>query len=325
MMTFIDFHHHARPARFWDALVSDGRTIHGGRPFPPRTDPEQTLRMMDEVGITMAILSSPDADALFADRSFALEHARPINDFYVEIVGRWPHRFGSLVCLPMPHVDLSLEEIRYGLDELKMDGVLLCSSYLGRYTGSPEFDPVLEELNRRGTTVLVHPVTPIGSEKYQVDIPPFLVEFIADTTRCLINCLNHDIPRRFPRIKLIFSHAGGAAPYLAPRIALMDTMANPKNTLTVREAQAKALAGLRSFYYDTALSAVDSIFSTLGDTVGLDRVVFGSDFPQSSPALVQATLDGVRQSAVLSVDQKQSISHRTLLRLLPGLKERLAK
>ncbi len=319
----IDFHHHARPMSFWDDMIARGQTIHGGRPLPPRTYPEQTVEMMDECGIAMAILSSPDADSLFVNRDFAIKNARPINDFFAQTVSRWPDRFGSLVCLPMPHVDLALEEIAYGLDVLKMDGVMLCTSYAGKYTGSKEFDPVMEELNRRGTTVLVHPVTPIHMDKFELTLPPFVVEFVADTTRCIINCLQNNIHTRFPDIKLVFSHAGGTAPYLAPRIALLDTMANPTNTLSIEESRVKALAGLRSFYYDTALSAVDSVFTTLRDTVGLERVVFGSDFPQSSKELVQATVDGVRHSKVLSDSEKAAISRTNLLRLLPHLNERL--
>lgn len=319
----IDFHHHARPASFWNALRARGRTSHAGVPFPPATEPEKTLRVMDDAGIAMAVLSSPDADTLFADRAFALETARPINEFYAGIVQRWPARFGALVCLPLPHVDLALDEIRYGLDVLKLDGVMLCTSYAGRYLGGPDFDPVLAELDRRGTTVLVHPVAPVGMDRFDLALPPYLVEFTADTSRCIINCLTHDVPRRFPNVKLVFSHAGGTAPYLAPRIALLDTMTNPANTLSIPESRAKALAGLRSFWYDTALSAVDSIFSTLADTVGLDRVVFGSDFPQSSPDLVQATVRGVAESTFLTAAQKSAIAQGTLLKLMPHLARRV--
>jgi hypothetical protein len=318
----IDFHHHARPASFWVALRSRGRTNHAGVPFPPATEPEKTLSMMDQTGIAMAVLSSPDADALFVDRAFAIETVRPINEFYAGIIARWPDRFGGLVCLPLPHVDLALEEIRYGMDELKLDGVMLCTSYEGRYLGGPEFDTILAELDRRACTVLVHPVTPVGMENFDLKLPPYLVEFTSDTSRCIINCLTHEVPRRFPNIKLVFSHAGGTAPYLAPRIALLDTMSNPANQLTIDQSRIKVLAGLQSFYYDTALSAVDPVFTMLRDTVGLDRVVFGSDFPQSSSTLVQATIDGLAQSKVLSDSEKFAIARGTLLKLMPHLSRR---
>lgn len=324
-MHLIDFHHHARPASFWDALRARGRSLHAGVPFPPATEPEKTLRVMDETDIAMAVLSSPDADNLFADRGFAQETARPINAFYADLVRRWPARFGALVCLPLPHVDLALAELDYALDVLGHDGVMLCTSYGGKYLGGPEFDPILAELDRRKATVLVHPVAPVGMDRFDLKLPPYLVEFTADTSRCIINCLTHDVPTRFPNVKLVFSHAGGTAPYLAPRIALLDTMTNPKNTLTIPESREKVLRGLRSFWYDTALTAVDPIFTMLKEVVGVDRVVFGSDFPQSSQDLVQKTVDGLKNSQVLTDAEKNAIGSGTIATLLPAMARRAAR
>jgi predicted TIM-barrel fold metal-dependent hydrolase len=321
----IDFHHHARPASFWDALRARGRTDHAGVPFPPATEPEKTLRVMDSAGIAMALLSSPDADALCADRDFAVETCRPINEFYASLMRKWPDRFGGLVCLPLPHVDLALEEIRHGLDVLKLDGVLLCTSYLGDYIGNPTFDPVLEELDRRGTTVLVHPVSPIHMDKFKLKLPPYLAEFTVDTTRCIINCLTHNVAERFPKVKLVFSHAGGTAPYLAQRIALLQNMHKVDPEISIPQSRENVRAGLRRFWYDTALSAVDPVFNMLREIVGIDRVVFGSDFPQSSPDLVVETAKGVAESKVLSATEKACIARDTMLELMPHLAERISR
>ena len=102
-------------------------------------------------------------------------------------------------------------------------------------------------------------------------------------------------------------------------------MVNTANTLTAEEAQARWLGMLRHFYYDTALSAVDPVFTMLRDTVGLDRVVFGSDFPQASPALVRANVRGLQDSKVLSSSEKSAIAQETILGLMPQLAERIAK
>jgi predicted TIM-barrel fold metal-dependent hydrolase len=318
-LPLIDFHHHGRPASFYKALNNRGITIFGGRGFPPASDPEATLAMMDRVGLSQVIISAPDAESLFSDKSFGQEQARSINEHFASMVKRWPNRFGAFVTLPMPHIQESLDEIKYGLDTLGFDGVLILSSCLGRYSGSAEFDPILEECNRRGTLVFVHPATPVGMDLLKINIPSFVLEFVNDTTRCITNMLMNDVPRRFPRIRFLFSHAGGNIPFLAPRLALLDLFANPDNTLTIPEARAKALAGIRNFYYDTALSAVDSVFSTLKDTVGLDRVVFGSDAPQAPESFVAATAQGLRESKVLSNEEKYAIAQGTGQRLLPRL------
>lgn len=319
----IDFHHHGRPASFYQELSRRGMTIFGGRPFPPASNPDATLAMMDRVGISQVIMSAPDAESVFADKAFGVQQSRSINEHFASMMKRWPDRFGAFVTLPMPHIQESLDELAYGMDALGFDGVLILTSYLGRYSGSAEFDPILEECNRRGTLVFVHPATPVGMDLLKVSIPSFVLEFVNDTSRCITHMLMNDVPRRFPRIRFLFSHAGGNIPYLAPRLALLDLFANPANTLTIPEAREKALAGIRGFYYDTALSAVDSVFSTLRDTVGLDRVVFGSDAPQAPESFVAATAQGLREASVLSEDEKYAIAQgtgRTLLpRLFPGV------
>lgn len=318
-LPLIDLHHHGRPASFYQALSKRGVTIFGGRPFPPASNPDATLAMMDRVGISQVIISAPDAESLFADKAFGMDQSRTINEHFASMVKRWPDRFGAFVTLPMPHVQESLDELAYGMDTLGFDGVLILSSYLGRYSGSREFDPILEECNRRGALVFVHPATPIGMDLLKIDIPSFVLEFVNDTTRCITNMLINDIPRRFPRIRFLFSHAGGNIPFLAPRLALLDLFANPDNQLSIPEAREKALAGIRNFYYDTALSAVDSVFSTLRDTVGLDRIVFGSDAPQAPETFVAASAQGLREAKVLSPEEKYAIAQGTAQTLLPRM------
>lgn len=316
----VDLHQHARPASFWQGLADKGYRIWGGRPFPPPWVPDQTLAMMDDTGIGFAVLSSPDADHAFSDLDFALRHARLINEFYAGLMARWPGRFGALVCPPMPHIDAALAEIAYGLDVLKLDGVCLLSSYAGgRYTGSPEFDPILEELDRRGAYCFIHPSVPAGLDLQAPNIPNFVLEFVNDTTRCIANFVQRGLHRRFPNVRFQFSHAGGNAPYLAARLALIELFGNPQSPTTVEAARAEVLEALRSFHYDIALSAVDPVLSMLVEVVGLDRIVFGSDFPQARPPFVQETARGLRQSAVLDASAKRAIAHGNACRLIPRL------
>lgn len=318
-LPLIDMHHHGRPPSFYEGLARRGMKIFGGRPFPPANVPANTIAMMDRVGLSHVIMSAPDAESVFADKDFGVEQCRLINEHFASMMSRWPDRFGAFVTLPMPHIDASLEELAYGMDTLGFDGVLIMSSYLGRYSGSPEFDPILEECNRRGALVFVHPATPIGMDQFQISIPSFVLEFVNDTSRCLTNMLMNDVHERFPRIRFLFSHAGGNIPFLAPRLALLDLFAKPDNKLSVEEARAKVLTALRGFYYDTALSAVDSVFGTLKDTVGLDRVVFGSDAPQAPESFVAASAQGLRESRLLSGDEKLTIAQSTAQTLLPRL------
>ena len=296
----IDVHHHARPSAFFEALAQSGRTSMAGRPFPPGWTEAGALAMMDENGIATALLSAPDADLLYRDRPIALRLSRLLNDLFGACKQTRPDRFGGFASLPMPHLDDALAEIAYALDEATLDGVMLSTSYDGTYLGDPSLDPLLAELDRRAAVVFVHPVSPMGRELLHLQNSPALLEYTFDTTRCIVNLLQRDVPARFPAIRFIFSHAGGAAPYLAERLAMLRTYLQPDQTRGAADDRADLLRLLRHFFYDTALSASMPVLTLLRDTVGLDRVLFGTDYPQAPPNVIPACAAGVRAAASLA-------------------------
>jgi predicted TIM-barrel fold metal-dependent hydrolase len=307
----IDFHHHARPQAFFDALAQCGKTTMGGRPFPPGWTVAGALALMDRVGIETALLSAPDADLLYRDRTIALRLSRLMNELFAETIAGRPLRFGAFASLPMPHLDDALRETTHALDVLTLDGVMLSTSYDGQFLGSPLFDPLLAELDCRACLVFVHPVSPAGMDRLALDFPASLLEYAFDTTRCIANLIRHRMPERFPRIRLIFAHAGGALPYLTARLSLMQHFLTAGHVMRPDEDRAAIVRGLRSFHYDMALSFSDEVLRLLGDVAGMDRIVFGSDYPQVPEAYIKATVDAVAQRA--------QISRGNALTLLPRL------
>lgn len=317
----IDFHHHARPQPFFDALAQIGRSTMGGRPFPPGWTVDGALAVMDRARIATAALSAPDADLLYRDRDIALRLSRLMNELFARAVTERPHRFSGLASLPMPHVDDTLSEIGYALDVLKLDGVMLSTSYDGHFLGSPKYDVLLGELDRRKALVFVHPVSPIGMDQLSLDFPASLMEYAFDTTRCIANLIRHRMPERFPGIRFIFSHAGGTLPYLVPRLSLMEYFMKPGRAMQVEEDRALIVRGLKSFYYDIALSASDAVVALLDTVVGADRLVFGSDYPQVPENYIKATADVAFHSKAITAEQRLKIVRGNGLALLPRLQK----
>ena len=108
-----------------------------------------------------------------------------------ELVADHPGRFGMFTALPMPHVDLALKEIEYGLDVLKADGVYLMTSYLDHWPGDKVFAPVFEELNRRKALIYTHPHSPYCCTRplKEIAMPDAMIEFGTDTTRAIANMI----------------------------------------------------------------------------------------------------------------------------------------
>ena len=143
------------------------------------------------------------------------EVARACNEFQARRVSAQQWRFGSFALLPLPDVDAALEELSYALDVLHLDGVGLFSSLGECYLGDPLLDPVFDELNRRAAVVFLHPTHCEAPARTRLRAPPFVVEYVFDTTRAIVNLIYSGTLKRCPNIRLIVAHGRGAAPFLA--------------------------------------------------------------------------------------------------------------
>ena len=135
------------------------------------------------------------------------------------MVADHPTRYGMFASLPLPDTSASLLELKYALDVLHAEGIVLMTNYRDRYLGDPDFAPIFDELNRRKAVVYVHPTTCGCNVDVLPDNPAALIEFPHDSTRTITSLLFSGTFSRCPDIRFIFSHAGGTLPFLANRIA----------------------------------------------------------------------------------------------------------
>src|SRR5258708_4317405 len=188
---------------------------------------EQSLSIMDANGISASVLSLPDS-ASHVKGPEACQLARRINEQLADIVSKHPTRFGAVATLPaLAATDGVLEELTYALDTLKLDGVATTTSTDDVYLGDTRYDPWLEEMNRRGVTLFVHPVPAKASRSLDLGVDVSLLEFMFDTTRMLINMVFSGAKKRFSNIKIISAHGGGTIPYLMTRIDPPDQVFVP--------------------------------------------------------------------------------------------------
>ncbi|QKV73798.1 amidohydrolase family protein [Amycolatopsis sp. Hca4] len=264
----IDVHQHLLPARYRAALESSGTTA-GGWPTPSWS-PGDATAMMDEAGIATGVLSISAPGVHFGDDAAARDLAREVNDFQAELVKDAPDRFGHFAVLPLPDFDGAVAEAVRALDELHADGVVLLSNARGRYLGDPAYEPLWTELAARRAVVFVHPAEPPIA---RLDgLPSPLLDFPFDTTRTALDLVAHGVFDRHPQLRIILSHAGGFLPFAAHRFT-GAAMFNPGTTPD------GILAGLRKFYFDTALSAAATSLPSLFAFAEPGHVLYGSDFP----------------------------------------------
>ena len=304
----IDSHHHIVPPFYEEATLAAGAGPTRGK-FPDWS-PQRGLDLMDANDIQASITSVSFPGVNFFPPAKARKMARQCNEYAAELSARWPERFGAFATVPMHNPRHAIEEIDYALDELKLDGVCLFTSYAGVYLGDPKFDPVFEALNHRKAVVYTHPAheTEVG-----LPYPGFMIEYTFDTTRAAANLMLTGATKRFPHVRIILSHAGGTLPYLAWRLHVASAISSK----IPQWSYEKIRRGLRHFWYDTALSAGPELMDCLISVVGPDRVVFGSDWPFGTASVVKESVKILSSPGFLSAAKRAEIARKNALALFP--------
>jgi len=290
----IDTHQHFFPKPYVEAIGMDALAAQMPNKKAPQWSPERAIAMMDAHGIEEGILSVSSVPA--AANSPRL--LRDCNESAAVLRTRYPGRFGSFASLPLPNVDASLKEVAYCLDELKVDGFIIFASYEGRYLGDEYFAPLWEELDRREAVAFIHPNDP--SYAIPPVAPASVLEFPFETTRTAASLIISGSMARYRGIRIILAHAGGALPYLLPRLSLSIAMMPG-----VAERVGDVRQAIRAFYFDTALSVGASTLTALAQVADPSRVRFGTDFPMAPDIVIASSVDGLDSLSVPGLSAAQ--------------------
>jgi 6-methylsalicylate decarboxylase len=309
----IDTHHHILPDFFWRETNSPQAPVGGLAPL--QWSKEAMISFMDDAGIDVAVMSVSTPGVHIGDSQRARSLARRCNELAAELVHERSDRLASFACIPLPDIDASLEELSYAFDVLGLDGLVLFTNSNGVYLGDAALEPVFEELERRKAVVFVHPNPSPDAVAHSLGLPDNLIDFPTDTNRAVAQMHYTNRFARTPNVKYIFSHAGGSIPYLAARLALIDEMA----FIPGSEERGSAADMFRRMYWDTALAASDPVLRMLRDIAGIDRVLFGTDFPYLRRDLAVNAKQRILENSELNHLEKGAILGGNAARLFPRL------
>lgn len=253
-------------------------------------DAPTILEYLDRAGIQTQMLSYVPHDH---------NRLRAGNDYGISIVQKYPTRFGLLAALPTDDAQACLDEIVRTAEFVPAaDGFAVATVYRGIRLSDPLLDAVWQELNARGATVFVHPDATASSS---LGRPSPLIEVAFDTTRTAVDMLYKGVFRRYPKIKFVFAHCGGALPTLSGRLALLGAeswVPNPDN-ITTEEIEEQ----LRRLYVDTAANARTGLPPAI-KMVGKERCVYGADC--GVPCSTEVTMEKNRL-AVLEIEKELGV------------------
>ena len=307
----IDVHFHAIPPFYAEAVYEAGSGPAIGR--YPDWSPELALEIMDRFQVEVALTSLAQPGVQFCAPAAAKALAQRCNDYCAELNAKWPKRFGAFGTVSMWNMSDAVAEIERTLDTMKFAGISLFASYDGKFLGDPSFDPVMEALNVRDAVVFVHPGTHPTNKLIQLPWPGFMMEYLFDTTRAVVNLVFGGALERYPRIRFILPHAGGLIPYFSWRLSVSPMIDRRLNQMS----QVRVFELLKRFWYDNALSPGEQTWGCLEHVASPEQIVFGTDWPFANARVTDVAMKTYEALDAVSPVQRAAIDRGNAVRLFP--------
>jgi aminocarboxymuconate-semialdehyde decarboxylase len=195
-----------------------------------------------------------------------------MNDEIAGMIEQAPRNFAGIgmVCAQeVPRAVRQLQKVK----ALGFAGIEIGTHINGVALGSDTLFPLYEAAEALDLGIFVHPLHPAGMERIGAS-PEFAATaaFPLETALASVSLLAAGITERFPRLRILLSHGGGALSWILPRmdfgwsLGLKGQMSQPPSKIA------------RQFWYDTILYEPASL-SFLANAVGTEHIVVGSDYP----------------------------------------------
>lgn len=315
-MRVVDVHNHFYPPAYLDALRAGDSVVRvttddEGNPcihYPGdynvavagHRDIDHRHRVLEREGVDTQVitLTTPGTHVESPERAARL--ARLVNDAFARIIAERGPRFAALATLPLNDPAASVTELRRAMEDLGLPGAMLFSNVNGVALADERYRPLYEVADALGAVLHIHPTSPVGVEAMTDYWLMPLVGFPFDTTLAAAKLVFGGVAERFPRIRWVLSHLGGAIPYLAERLD-RGYRAFPDCRATIDRPPSEYL---KDWYYDTVNFDRHALRLAV-EFAGADHVLAGSDYPHQIGS-IREMLDSI-QGLEISAGDKAAI------------------
>jgi 4-oxalmesaconate hydratase len=232
---------------------------------------QNQLRVMRERGIDLTVFS-PQASAMehhVPDSEIAVAWARACNDLVQRVTELFPSEFAAVCQLPQTpdgNLDAVIAELRRCVDELGFVGCNLNPDPSGGdWTSRPLTDefwfPLYEAIVELDVPAMVHVSASCNPNAHTLG-----AHYLNADTSVFMQLVQADLFDRFPTLRFVIPHGGGAVPYHWGRY----------HGLAARLERPAVDSLLRNVFFDTCVYHQPGI-DLLRRVIPLDNVLFASE------------------------------------------------
>jgi aminocarboxymuconate-semialdehyde decarboxylase len=289
------------------------------RPFFPKLiEPvEQRRAGMAAQGVTTQVLSVwPDIFAYGLPSAVGARWHRLLNECLSELCNTHPGEFALFASVPLPDAAAAAREAEYAMKQLGAAGVIVAANVEDVNLGELKLDEFWDTVVKLDAPVFIHPVQAMPSPRVAKFALVQIAQYTFDTTLCVGSLIFSGVLDRFPALRIILSHGGGAFPFLLGRFDCMHARMDRAGQGDVAAATPSAYA--QRFHYDTILHNPMQL-RWLAELVSTDRIVLGSDY--SFPPADLDPIGTVRKAGFGQADVAKILDDNAL-NLMPRLRVR---
>ncbi|MGE3866882.1 MAG: amidohydrolase family protein [Hyphomonadaceae bacterium] len=313
----IDVHAHMVPHDFpantanearWPCMERrspiDATVMIAGKPFRQLDDRswdvKRRIEDMDRDGVAAQALSPmPELLSYWFDRAGAELFCDYVNEDIAEQVKLAPNRFVGLGSVPMQFPDLAVKHLRRVHEVYGLSGIEIGSNINGAMLGDAKFDPIYEAAADLGLAIFVHALHPVAMKN--VEFPQMYVNtlgFPIDNAMAVASLLAAGTLEKHPKLRLGFSHGGGAIAPILHRITAGWRIPLNNNLGSGGDARSPADEQAAKMFFDSNVYE-PAYLAYLTKKLSPNRIMLGTDYPY---AIMQ--LDPVAYVKKAGFDQK---------------------
>ena len=276
-------------------------------------DIETRLADMDKYGIDIQVITHTSPSVAEVSVGESIEWASRINDILAGYCQKYPGRFFFKATMPFQNIEESLKEIDRAYKVLGAKGIQIFSNINGKLASSPEFHPIYERAADYGLSVELHPSNkPLtaGIMK-EAGLPLQLYGFTMDTTMAVTSLLYQGVFEKYPSLKVHHCHLGGMAPYMMGRVD--NAFRRFAKEWDIKLPKPPSEYYKDQVYVDTLSLHVPAMRCAL-ESVGVEHLLFGTDYPHRASGTPEENLDAL-DGMGLTEEEKAKIFEKNAIEL----------
>jgi predicted TIM-barrel fold metal-dependent hydrolase len=274
------------------------------------TVPELRIKDMESDGVDAEVLYGIlGAASKLADHDAANEMYRIYNDWLADFCTHYPEQHIGLACLPYGDIEAAAKEV-YRIANTGLRGVELSCSWDMEEMYHPCWNPLWEAVNDVGLPLHFHTFPAIPPNKL-TNLDPSLrragiFTVVSGFQMNLINIIaaiiGGGVLERFPNLRVAFGESGiGWLPYALERMDFEWEDRFHELNLTMKPSDYWRRQCKATFQYDL-------IGSKLVEEIGVESLMWGSDYPHGDGVWPESSKYIKKQFAHLSADVVKKIT-----------------